>query len=405
MKRFEFKPAGYLYKVQPPPMLVEGVLPARSVSVIIGVPGLGKTWFCLEMCRAIATGTPFLGKFPVVPGAAAFIGSDSSDPDYASQWRRLTARQYAELGGLMPDPEYTYSDEDGNVYESGDLNPLSDRVRFLNETDFSLDSNEDVIAIIDALRFAWGMPEFVRHAPYINDEDEVVHPGFTETVYQEGASLLVIDSWSAVTGAEEDVQAVADTLVRKARLISKHANCAVLIIGHTPKNGDMTWRGAGAKEGAVDNVLALRHVRRGKKKVQGLVELEFQKFRGIRPAPFRIEYNTEDPEAASLLWLPPAAEPKPEPEYDPEPSPPADPDREVMDNLEESILTLLARGPQSTPAMAGLLFPLRREVDQTHEAFKRGLQRKLATLVKEDKVVQLSGGNGTPATWGLPEPE
>ena len=42
--------------------LVDGLIRPRSVNLFQGDPGSMKTWLALELIRAVATGSPFLGS-------------------------------------------------------------------------------------------------------------------------------------------------------------------------------------------------------------------------------------------------------------------------------------------------------------------------------------------------------
>jgi hypothetical protein len=44
--------------------LIEGLLP-EGINFIAALPGVGKSWFALSVCKALATGKPFLGRFRV----------------------------------------------------------------------------------------------------------------------------------------------------------------------------------------------------------------------------------------------------------------------------------------------------------------------------------------------------
>jgi hypothetical protein len=48
-----------------PPWLVQGIWGAEAVGCIGGMPKIGKTWLGLELAVAIASGRPFLDRFPV----------------------------------------------------------------------------------------------------------------------------------------------------------------------------------------------------------------------------------------------------------------------------------------------------------------------------------------------------
>ena len=47
------------------PMLVDGIAPAAGIGILGAPPKTGKTWIALDLGVAVATGTPFLGRFTV----------------------------------------------------------------------------------------------------------------------------------------------------------------------------------------------------------------------------------------------------------------------------------------------------------------------------------------------------
>lgn len=51
--------------------LVEGLWPEDAYGVVGAEPKAGKTWFQLDLCVSVATGTPWLGRFPVKQGYVA----------------------------------------------------------------------------------------------------------------------------------------------------------------------------------------------------------------------------------------------------------------------------------------------------------------------------------------------
>ena len=46
------------------PFLITDFLP-QGITFIGGLPGAGKTWFALSLAKALATGSPFLGRYKV----------------------------------------------------------------------------------------------------------------------------------------------------------------------------------------------------------------------------------------------------------------------------------------------------------------------------------------------------
>jgi KaiC/GvpD/RAD55 family RecA-like ATPase len=75
----------------PPEWIISGVIPENGVVMISADPYSSKTFFALEACLAVATGTPFMGHFPVRKGRTLYIGEDSPAWDVAAQVRKLLA--------------------------------------------------------------------------------------------------------------------------------------------------------------------------------------------------------------------------------------------------------------------------------------------------------------------------
>src|SRR3972149_6711151 len=78
-----------LFDTPEPPMLVDTVLPMRTLTGLSSFPGVGKTWLSLELARAVATGTKFLGQHQARIGNVVFVGQDASVHDYGRQLLKL----------------------------------------------------------------------------------------------------------------------------------------------------------------------------------------------------------------------------------------------------------------------------------------------------------------------------
>jgi hypothetical protein len=297
-----------LYEVQAPPMLIDPFLPAACLGGLSGGPGVGKTWFALEACRAIATGTPFLGRFPVqtrVP--TLLIGSDSSKFDYGRCWRRLTERQYEELGGqqLGDDP----TNENNPDAHIGDLNPLNDLFRHIIGSDFSLDDEAAVAAMMEAVDYEWGPYEWQDDEPGDIDQAGYVSviPGGWRR--QRGSGLIIMDTFGSLT--EEDLidNSAMIRVYQKLRRFVTVTGATVLLLNHNPK-GAATWLGAISQVGKLDFWL---HLRQPKKTTDpDYIQIEFKKTRGIRPSnaiSYRMNVNDPTkPDVASLISEKPEGE-------------------------------------------------------------------------------------------------
>lgn len=106
----------------PPPAVIEGVLPERSVVLISGLGHTSKTFLALEACLAVARGEPWLGKFPTVQGTALYVGEDSPKHDVTRQMRKLLRGHKVggeELVELAPDLLFTVNEGATLSHEKG----------------------------------------------------------------------------------------------------------------------------------------------------------------------------------------------------------------------------------------------------------------------------------------------
>ena len=79
--------------------LVEGLIRKASLGICGALPKCGKTWLCLAMAQAVATGTPFLGRFRTHKTRTLFLELEDSP-------RMLAERSIALIrGNSVPDPE------------------------------------------------------------------------------------------------------------------------------------------------------------------------------------------------------------------------------------------------------------------------------------------------------------
>lgn len=253
-----------LYALPPPAFIIEDFLPEAAITGITSYPGVGKTWFAFEAARALATKDRFLGRFQAVEGAVLFVGSDASIYDYAKQWRRLTTEQFKKL---QPD------NDSSPDYE----NPLKANVRFLIQSDFLFENIDSIRRLIRSSRqFTWGPPHEVF------DEET----GETDVVYNHGFCLIVFDTLSKLTRANQSDNSQMEEVFRNIRFLSEQTGAAIMLLHHNAKttefNDGEDWRGAMAQIGALDAWFQLTPEQADKE----IVQVKVKKFRGITPPPF-----------------------------------------------------------------------------------------------------------------------
>jgi hypothetical protein len=246
-----------MYKVRPPLMQIEDFLPAAGVMGLTAQPGVGKTWLAMEVARAVGSGSPLLGKLKSHRGGVLFVGADSSIYDYARQWKRLTM--------MTPDAD--------EVFEP---------VRFLLQESFLFEDRDEVRRLIQThRRFEWG-----------------------ETVdgkRQRGFHVIVFDTLSALTNVPENDNTGREQVFRMVRLIAEVTDCAIIVVHHNAAKSEFNdgenFRGGTSQLGRLDSHLNLKPSR----KDPYLVEVNYKKFRGIRPKNFAYKMDVNDPLTASLL--------------------------------------------------------------------------------------------------------
>ena len=70
--------------------LIENLWGARAVGIICGNPKLGKSWLGLDMAVSVATGTPCLGRYPVLePGRALIYLAEDPLPSLRERVRSI----------------------------------------------------------------------------------------------------------------------------------------------------------------------------------------------------------------------------------------------------------------------------------------------------------------------------
>jgi len=289
-----------LLSIPPPPMLIDDVLPRAGVMGITSYPGVGKSWLALELCRAVTTGRKFLENFPANAGSALFVGSDSSLYDYARQWQRLGQAQRSEFAeetrNMTPEEMAETFGPDANL---GVFNSM----RFLIQSSFMLDDIDQVLRLIKThLIFEHGPLE----AQYDDDRDLMTgetHSEFLGMERPKGYDLIVFDTLSRLSRANQNDNTEMENVFRNIRLIAESTGAAVVLLHHNSKpseyNDGSDWRGAMSQIGALDSWIQLSPAKGNKSKIH----VQYKKFRGITPSDFTYMMEVSQPEFAALTHL------------------------------------------------------------------------------------------------------
>jgi predicted ATP-dependent serine protease len=97
-----------------PEWLIDGILPASSLSAIYGPPNIGKSVIALDLAMSIATGLPWLGR-EVRRGSTIYVGAEGNKSAFKArrrawkQTKHITHPLPAAL--LLPEPVLLTKDE------------------------------------------------------------------------------------------------------------------------------------------------------------------------------------------------------------------------------------------------------------------------------------------------------
>jgi AAA domain len=380
-KKYTAKSGRELYDVKVPPMLIDPFLPAGCLGGLSGGPGVGKSWFALEACRAVATGTPFLGKFDVQTSKPVlYIGSDSSEFDYGRCWRRLTQKQYEALGGARLEPDPTF-EGDPDEAPCVDLNPLDDRVHFIIGSDFMLDSDVKVEAMIEAVDYEWGpyfeaTPECI--GSNIDGEPEMTAGGWSR---RHGSGLIIMDTFGSLTDQDLLDNSAMIGVYKGLRRFVEKTKATVLLLNHNP-HGRESWLGAISQVGKLDFWL---HVKRVEKHNDARLQVVFAKVRGIKPkSPVIYRMNVSDPETASLVAetaAPPA---------------PSQPESTGTDDLRRLVVDEVVKQPRTVADLVAVMLSIP-DMASSEAAAKHRLKDLLPEMVREGAIVVVKEAKGNKA--------
>ena len=135
----------------PPPVewLVEGIWQEHGGGFVMGDPGTGKSWLLMDIAICMATGAPWLGKYPVKPGNTYMVVEEGNIDDVYSCYHRLLKGH-----GITP------AAVDGKIAidfcHGYDLLRVRDRKDLVNR----------VLSVGEAMGWKDGIPDLVQMDPF-----------------------------------------------------------------------------------------------------------------------------------------------------------------------------------------------------------------------------------------------
>lgn len=181
-----------------PEWLIHEILPSRSISVLYGSPGVGKTFTAISMAASVCSGRDFL-CMKTIKGNIVYVSAEGS----AGLNMRLAAWE-----------------------------------------EYYKDSADEFSAITDA-------PQLGKSS----DAAELINSIQTSSVKPK---LIVIDTLArCLAGGDENGTQDMSAFINSVEMIKNALSCAVLIVHHSTKSAPSIERGSSVLRGAADTMTLL----------------------------------------------------------------------------------------------------------------------------------------------------
>lgn len=266
-KSFEF------FAMPPVPMLVEGLISRRGVTGLSADPGVGKTFFALEIIRSLLEADTVMNRFKSKRGSVLFVGQDCSEAQYAEQARKVFHDLLEKDSSLLSGVQWF-------LHAGLDLTKAVDVALVINAAKNVPDLAYDPEVPVD---WVVGDPVEVDGVSYASWDPVYGDPN--------GASLIVIDTLSTVHRADENHNSQMTQVMGAIRSIAEQTGAAILLLHHhsygAEHNPGNRWRGASSQVALLDAHFELQ----GKGQEKKLI---VRKFRGIPPKDFKFEMFTTE---------------------------------------------------------------------------------------------------------------
>lgn len=243
--------------IKPPEMLIEGLIPRRSITLVTGAKYTGKTFFALEAMRAVAAAmlddsVKFMGKWAVKSaGYVMLLEQDSPDWDTGRALAMMLRDYHARLGDRRSDI--------GAVWHPG-------------------------VDMLDGFAVEKIVATAMAHAGSEQD-DWMDNQGNWHTT-RRGPELIVLDSGRSLHRGDENESSDMEIFMQNVKFIRDNTGAAIILIAHDGAKGDRT-RGSTAIDAAADSEFAVS-------KHHGVQRVHIRKSRAISPGDFRYRILTDE---------------------------------------------------------------------------------------------------------------
>jgi RecA/RadA recombinase len=224
--------------------ILDPILTTKSLALLYGPRGIGKTFVALGIARAAAAGGSFLGWRATRPHRVLYVDGEMAAVDMR--------QRLAQLGPPPPTLDFMLADLQPVV--APDLATVEDQYRLME---------------------AWGRPE-----------------------------LVVLDNLSSLVGFKSG-NAEAWSTFQRFLVLQRCLGRAVLLVHHANKKGFQ--RGTNRREDVLDIVLSLRRPDGYAAREGARMEIHFEKARGLAGdavEPIEARLVTDDTQGACWTWQP-----------------------------------------------------------------------------------------------------
>jgi hypothetical protein len=221
------------------PYLVQGVLTQGSLALLSAESFVGKTFFGMELARAVSTGSRFMGRYPVRRGGVLYIAQDGSDEEYLRQWKKLAKSHWdqyrleepAVIGAWTRFFNGAETEQDLPLLSKLPGNPFGSRIRFEFNRALGIDNQSDLLRIgLTALRM-----EHSHREVWVRDEagrPESIDPDATE----KGVKLIVFDAGHSVFFGNENDSGEVQNVMTNLRQLANATGATVILMVHLNKH-------------------------------------------------------------------------------------------------------------------------------------------------------------------------
>lgn len=200
-RQFKVRSREELMNFPEPKFLVTSVLPEKSLSLLVGPPGVGKSFIALDLCLSISCSIPWLDFEIPTPGRVVYLTAEGISG------LKLRVAAWESYHGIQAS-NFQYICEAPQFLNSAEVNSLIAAIKSANPCN-------PVLIVVDTL---------ARH----------------------------------MVGGDENSSKEMGQFIASAAKLSETLNCAVIIVHHTgKKTGTKTFneRGSSALRGAADTML------------------------------------------------------------------------------------------------------------------------------------------------------